>query len=118
MTLDSLPDLDTSGLCLVKTLPAALTCWPYRNTALRDDGRTHPRALRRSPKGGRPRYAAGPRRRGKPKHSLPGPWNERLATSEDRLARSKADATPTRATASTTGPAKAATTSEGERDRT
>src|SRR5437879_4725332 len=55
MTLDSLPDLDTSGLCLVKTLPTALTCWPYRNTAPRDDGRTHPRALHRSPKG-RPRY--------------------------------------------------------------
>src|SRR2546427_7163401 len=34
MTLDSLPDLDTSGLCLVKTLPTALTCWPYRSTAL------------------------------------------------------------------------------------
>ena|SRR5436309_12688203 len=41
MTLDSLPDLDTSGLCLVKTLPTALTCWPYRNTrhgSLRSDG--------------------------------------------------------------------------------
>src|SRR5213594_1416222 len=36
MTLDSLPDLDTSGLCLVKTLSTALTCWPYRNMALRD----------------------------------------------------------------------------------
>src|SRR5438309_8294255 len=40
----------------------------------------HPRALRRSPKGGRPRYTAGPRRRGKPKHShrghpVPGPGN-------------------------------------------
>src|SRR6266436_6285291 len=34
MTLDSLPDLDTSGLCLVKTLSTALTCWPYRNMAL------------------------------------------------------------------------------------
>ena len=43
MTLDSLPDLDTSGLCLVKTLSTALTCWPYRNTALRDDGRTSTR---------------------------------------------------------------------------
>src|SRR5213596_637115 len=32
MTLDSLPDLDTSGLCLVKTLSTPLTCWPYRNT--------------------------------------------------------------------------------------
>src|SRR5213594_1686149 len=40
MTLDSLPDLDTSGLCLVKNLPTALTCWPYRNTALRDGART------------------------------------------------------------------------------
>src|SRR5213596_1190273 len=40
MTLDSLPDLDTSGLCLVKALPTALTCWPYRNTALRDGART------------------------------------------------------------------------------
>ena len=40
MTLDSLPDLDTSGLCLVKTLPTALTCWPYRSTALRDGART------------------------------------------------------------------------------
>src|SRR5438445_4033366 len=39
MTLDSLPDLDTSGLCLVKTLSTALTCWPYRNTALRDGAR-------------------------------------------------------------------------------
>src|SRR5207247_10733099 len=40
----------------------------------------HPHALRRSPKGGRPRYTAGPRRRGKPKHShrghpVPGPGN-------------------------------------------
>src|SRR2546427_856548 len=40
MTLDSLPDLDTSGLCLVKALSVALTCWPYRNTALRDGART------------------------------------------------------------------------------
>src|SRR5437773_742729 len=40
MTLDSLPDLDTSGLCLVKTLSTALTCWPDRNTALRDGART------------------------------------------------------------------------------
>src|SRR6184192_2729150 len=39
MTLDSLPDLDTSGLCLVKTLSTALTCWPYRNMALRDGAR-------------------------------------------------------------------------------
>ena len=44
MTLDSLPDLDTSGLCLVKTLSTALTGWPYRNTALRD-GPEHPHAL-------------------------------------------------------------------------
>src|SRR5438034_10436263 len=43
MTLDSLPDLDTSGLCLVKTLSTALTCWPYRNTALRDGARTSTR---------------------------------------------------------------------------
>src|SRR3989454_10088816 len=43
MTLDSLPDLDTSGLCLVKTLSTALTCWPYRKTALRDDGLTSTR---------------------------------------------------------------------------
>src|SRR5947209_9555227 len=40
MTLDSLPDLDTSGLSLVKTLSTALTCWPYRNMALRDGART------------------------------------------------------------------------------
>src|SRR5213596_3179449 len=43
MTLDSLPDLDTSGLCLVKTLPTALTCWPYRNMAPRDGARTSTR---------------------------------------------------------------------------
>src|SRR5438309_10699838 len=43
MTLDSLRDLDTSGLCLVKTLSTALTCWPYRNTALRDGARTSTR---------------------------------------------------------------------------
>src|SRR3989442_1710280 len=43
MTLDSLPDLDTSGLCLVKTLSPALTCWPYRNMALRDGARTSTR---------------------------------------------------------------------------
>src|SRR5882724_5340139 len=43
MTLDSLPDLDTSGLCLVKTLSTALTCWQYRNTALRDGARTSTR---------------------------------------------------------------------------
>src|SRR3989442_7198795 len=43
MTLDGLPDLDTSGLCLVKTLSTALTCWPYRNTALRDGVRTSTR---------------------------------------------------------------------------
>ncbi len=36
MTLDSLPDLDTSGLCLVKTLSTALTFWPFLNAALRD----------------------------------------------------------------------------------
>src|SRR2546430_1584139 len=40
MTLDSLPDLDTSGLCLVKTLSTALTCWPFRNMALRDGARS------------------------------------------------------------------------------
>src|SRR5436309_4284037 len=67
MTLDSLPDLDTSGLCLVKTLSTPLTCWPSRNTALRDGARTSTRT-------------AGPRRRGKPKHShrghpVPGPGN-------------------------------------------
>src|SRR3989475_2385017 len=39
----SLPDLDTSGLCLVKTLSTALTCWPYRNMALRDGARTSTR---------------------------------------------------------------------------
>src|SRR5436309_5333201 len=43
MTLDSLPDLDTSGLCLVKNLSTALTCWPYRNTALRIGTRTSTR---------------------------------------------------------------------------
>src|SRR5437867_5258883 len=43
MTLDSLLDLDTNGLCLVKTLSTALTCWPYRNTALRDGVRTSTR---------------------------------------------------------------------------
>src|SRR5438046_8096940 len=43
MTLDSLPDLDTSGLCLVKTISTALTCWPYRNMALRDGARTSTR---------------------------------------------------------------------------
>ena len=43
MTLDSLPDLDTSGLCLVKTLSTVLTCWPYRNMALRDGARTSTR---------------------------------------------------------------------------
>src|SRR5439155_20674892 len=58
MTLDSLPDLDTSGLCLVKTLSTALTCWPFRNTAL-PTAPEHPRALRRSPKG-RPRYHGRP----------------------------------------------------------
>src|SRR2546426_3326711 len=60
MTLDSLPDLDTSGLCLVKTLSTALTCWPSRN-GTRRSGTTaeHPRALRRSPKG-RPRYHCRP----------------------------------------------------------
>src|SRR5437867_9540816 len=55
MTLDSLPDLDTSGLCLVKTLSTALTCWPYRNTrhgSLRSDGDA----------GGRPPLSAAPRR--------------------------------------------------------
>ena len=40
---DSLPDLDTSGLCLVKTLSTALTCWPDRSTALRDGARTSTR---------------------------------------------------------------------------
>src|SRR5881396_2391810 len=43
MTLDSLSDLDTSGLCLVKTLSRALTCWPFQNTALRDGARTSTR---------------------------------------------------------------------------
>src|SRR5438128_6796901 len=32
-----------AGLCLVKTLSTALTCWPYRNTALRDGARTSTR---------------------------------------------------------------------------
>src|SRR5438128_5484960 len=80
MTLDSLPDLDTSGLCLVKTLSTALTCWPYRNTALRDGARTSTRT-------------AGPRCRGKPKHShlghpVPGPGNvaaKRCASSLRRI---------------------------------
>src|SRR5439155_16222537 len=49
----------------------------------------HPRALRRSPKGGRPRYTAGPRRRGKPKHShrghpVPGPWKRRSQAVRER----------------------------------
>src|SRR6266700_106423 len=79
MTLDSLPDLDTSGLCLVKTLSMALTCWPYRNTALRDGARTSTRTSSVA-KGRWPRYTAGPRRRGKPTHShrghpVPGPGN-------------------------------------------
>src|SRR5437773_8670203 len=43
MTLDSLPDLDTSGLCPVKTLSTVLTYWPFRNTALRDGARTSTR---------------------------------------------------------------------------
>src|SRR5213593_1862364 len=46
MILDSLPDFDISGLCLVKTLSTALTA------------SEHPRRLRRAPKGGRPRYTA------------------------------------------------------------
>src|SRR5438034_8015683 len=46
MILDSLPDFDTSGLCLVKTLSTALTA------------SEHPRRLRRAPKGGRPRYTS------------------------------------------------------------
>src|SRR5437660_4063744 len=93
MTLDSLPDLDTSGLCLVKTLPTALTCWPYRNMALRDGARTSARTSSVA-KGGRPRYTAGPRRRGKPKHShrghpVPGPGNvaAKRCASEKRLSR-------------------------------
>src|SRR5437016_13089920 len=61
------PGLGYKRLCLVKTLSTALTCWPYRNTALRDGARTSTRT-------------AGPRRRGKPKHShrghpVPGPGN-------------------------------------------
>src|SRR5437660_4030814 len=51
MTLDSLPDLDTSGLCLVKTLSTALTCWPYRSTALRDGARTSTRTSSVAPEG-------------------------------------------------------------------
>src|SRR5881628_2646142 len=87
MTLDSLPDLDTSGLCLVKTLSTAQTCWPYRNTALRDGARTSTRTS--SAKGGRPRYTAGPRRRGKPKHShrghpVPGPRKSRSQAVRER----------------------------------
>src|SRR5436309_4206640 len=68
MTLDSLPDLDTSGLCLVKTLSTARRVGRI-GTRRSGTAPEHPRALRRSPKGGRPRYTAGPRRRGKPKHS-------------------------------------------------
>src|SRR5207244_12834349 len=49
----------------------------------------HPRALRRSPKGGRPRYPAGPGRRSKPKHShrghpVPGPWKRRSQAVRER----------------------------------
>src|SRR5207244_8596911 len=67
MTLDSLPDLEYKRVVSCKTLSTALTCWPYRNTALRDGARTSTRT-------------AGPRRRGKPKHShrghpVPGPGN-------------------------------------------
>src|SRR3989454_3027750 len=57
MTLDSLPDLDTSGLCLVKTLSTARV----GRIGTRRSGTTaeHPRTLRRSPKG-RPRYPCRP----------------------------------------------------------
>src|SRR6266576_1911677 len=42
-----------------------------------------------TPKGGRPRYTAGPRRRGKPKHShrghpVPGPWKRRSQAVRER----------------------------------
>src|SRR5437762_12513275 len=82
MTLDSLPDLDTSGLCLVKTLSKALSRVGRIGTSRSGTAPEHPRALRRSPKGERPRYTAGPRRRGKPKHShrghpVPCPWKRR-----------------------------------------
>src|SRR5439155_22883332 len=48
-----------------------------------------PRALRRSPKGERPRSTAGPRRRGRPKHShrghpVPGPWKRRSQAVRER----------------------------------
>src|SRR6266576_7221577 len=43
MTLDVSRTWNTSGLCLVKTLSTALTCWPFRNTALRDGARTSTR---------------------------------------------------------------------------
>src|SRR5439155_7481280 len=49
----------------------------------------HPRALRRSPKGGRPRYTAGPRRRGKPKHFHRGHPVPALETSQPSGARAK-----------------------------
>src|SRR5947199_10774652 len=55
MTLDSLPDLDTSGLCLVKTLSTARRVGRI-GTRRSGTAPEHPRALRRSPKGGRPRY--------------------------------------------------------------
>src|SRR5213078_866292 len=133
MTLDSLPDLDTSGLCLVKTLSfhgtdvlavsehgapgrrpnihahfvgrqredgldtlPARAAEANRSTLPSDIGTwrsgtapEHPRALRRSPKGGRPRYTAGPRRRRKPKHShfghpVPGPWKRRSQAVRER----------------------------------
>src|SRR2546426_12462841 len=62
------------------TLPARAAEANRSGTRRSGTAPEHPRALHRSPKGGRPRYTAGPRRRGKPKHShrghpVPGPGN-------------------------------------------
>src|SRR2546425_12454744 len=43
MTLDSLPDLEYKRVVSCKDSSTALTCWPYRNTALRDGARTSTR---------------------------------------------------------------------------
>src|SRR5881409_3955988 len=89
MTLDSLPDLEYKRVVSCKDSFHGTDVLAVPETRRSGTAPEHPHALRRSPKAGRPRYTAGPRRRGKPKHShrghpVPGPWKRRSQAVRER----------------------------------
>src|SRR5213593_803788 len=63
MTLDSLPDLEYKRVVSCKDSFHGTDVLAVPETRRSGTAPEHPHALRRSPKGGRPRYTAGPRRR-------------------------------------------------------